>query len=198
MYVRHAVSLIVVSSLLALGCDPEQVRSALCQGVADPCTAFPAGTSEQTISAAFAQAAPGATLVFDSGTYAFTNTLNLAVVARVTVKGQGADKTILDFKGQAAGADGILADRTDQVAFRDFWVRDPISSGVRVNRANGVVMHGLKVSWTTPDISTHGAYGLYPVLSQERGAGGQRRLGSLRLGDLRLPARPRHHPPQRH
>ena len=52
------------------------------------------------------------------------------------------------------------------MVFRDFWVRDPISSGVRVNRANGVVMHGLKVSWTTPDISKHGAYGLYPVLSR--------------------------------
>ncbi|HVP60661.1 MAG TPA: parallel beta-helix domain-containing protein [Myxococcaceae bacterium] len=135
--------------------------------MAVPCTAFPVGTSEQTISAAFAQAAPGATLVFDSGTYAFTNSLNLAAVAGVTVRGQGADKTILDFKGQAAGADGILADRTNRVAFRDFWVRDPISSGVRVNHADGVTMHGLKVSWTTPDISKHGAYGLYPVLSHD-------------------------------
>ena len=166
MYVRHAVSVIAVSSLFALGCPGPVPSSGLCQGVADPCTAFPAGSSEQTISAAFARAAPGATLVFDSGTYAFTNSLNLATVAGVTVKGQGAEKTILDFKGQAAGADGILADRTDGVAFRDFWVRDPISSGVRVNHANGVVMHGLKVSWTTPDISKHGAYGLYPVLSR--------------------------------
>ncbi len=168
MHVRHLVSIVVVSSLFAPGCvDDGNQPPVLCQGVAAPCTAFPVGTSEQAISAAFAQVAPGATLVFDSGTYAFTNSLNLAAVAGVTVKGQGADKTILDFKGQAAGADGILADRTDRVAFRDFWVRDPISSGVRVNHADGVVMHGLKVSWTTPDISKHGAYGLYPVLSHD-------------------------------
>src|SRR5262249_14346603 len=94
MHVRHAVSVIVVSSFFALGCPGPS--SGLCQGVADPCTAFPAGTLEQTISTAFARAAPGATLVFDEGTYAFTNTLNLGAVAGVTVKGQGAEKTILD------------------------------------------------------------------------------------------------------
>ena len=36
-----------------------------------------------------------------------------------------------------------------------------------------------------------------PGALEERGAGGQRRLGRLRLWDLRLPARPRHRPPQR-
>jgi parallel beta-helix repeat protein len=163
MTIVRTVSVLSCLALLA-GCGSD---SSLCSNVASPCVGFPSGTSEKDIAAAFAQAKPSTTLIFDSGTFQFTNTLNLAGVSGVTVKGQGMDKTLLDFKGQKAGADGILAEHTDQVTFSDFWVRDPVSSGVRVNQGRGVTMQRLKVSWTTADLASHGAYGLYPVLSRD-------------------------------
>jgi parallel beta-helix repeat protein len=161
----HFIPPITLAALVAVACGDDQTPPKLCDGVPAPCVSFKSGAAEQEVASAFAQAKPGTTFIFDSGTYAFTNTLNLAAVDGVTVRGQGIDKTILDFKGQAAGADGILAEKTNGVTFRDFWVRDPASAGVRVNKGDGVYLRHLKVSWTTPDISKHGAYGIYPVLS---------------------------------
>ena len=51
-----------------------------------------------------------------AGTYQFTNSLNLASKNNITVKGAGAAQTILDFKGQAAGADGRIQRKRDDPA----------------------------------------------------------------------------------
>ena len=109
----------LVSSLGLLACgddDPAPANPAggasgaggsgsadLCAGVTAPCVAFPASTTEAKIAEAIVSAEPNTTFVFDTGTFAFTNTLNIAT-AGVTVRGQGMDKTILDFKGQIAAA----------------------------------------------------------------------------------------------
>ena len=99
----------LVSSLGLLACgddDPAPANPAggasgaggsgsadLCAGVTAPCVAFPASTTEAKIAEAIVSAEPNTTFVFDTGTFAFTNTLNIAT-AGVTVRGQGMDKTI--------------------------------------------------------------------------------------------------------
>ncbi|CAN5570948.1 hypothetical protein BH09MYX1_BH09MYX1_53010 [soil metagenome] len=67
------------------------------------CTAFASSDSEQKIQDAFATAKDGQLLLFGEGTFKMSNTLIIAA-NKVTVRGQGMGKTILDFKGQKAGA----------------------------------------------------------------------------------------------
>lgn len=159
------ISTLAIAGLIAGGCN-HQPPDPLCTEVPAPCVSFPAGAAEKDIAGAFAQAKAGTTFVFASGTYALKNSLDLAAVAKVTIKGQGSEKTILDFKGQGGGADALLAEHTDGITVEDLWVRDPAASAVRVNRSDGVFLRRLKVSWTSPDVQTHGPYGLYPVLSR--------------------------------
>jgi parallel beta-helix repeat protein len=142
-----------------------------CAGVTGRCVAFAPGASESAISTAFVTAAPNSTIAFAAGTYSFTNSLNLANVAGVTIRGAGSDtsdvkkQTVLDFSTVVGSGEGIVADTTDSLLFVDFIARDTKGNGIKVINSDGVTWRNVKTLWSNPDGHTHGAYGLYPVQS---------------------------------
>jgi parallel beta-helix repeat protein len=146
--------------LVAAGCAPS-----LCRGVSGPCQEIVAGTPEAQIQSQLVRVAAGTTLMFDSATYRFSNGLSLAT-PRVTIAGQGMDKTIFDFAGQVAGSQGIYASQ-DGFVLRDLTVRDSAGDGVKVENAKGVTMERVHVEWTDANPAKHGAYALYPVSSSD-------------------------------
>ena len=83
----------------------------------------------------------------------------------VTVRGEGIDKTILSFKGQQSGAQGLLV-TSDRVVLKDFAVEDAKGDAIKVIGAEGIFMINLRTEWTNGPKSTNGAYGLYPVESK--------------------------------
>lgn len=129
------------------------------------CTSFASSDSEQKIADAFATAKDGQLILFGEGTFKLTNTLIIAA-NKVTVRGQGMGKTILDFKGQKAGAEGIFADGVKDIVLESFTVRDTAGNGVKVLGATGVTFRKMEATWTGLEPSEHGPYGLYPVKSK--------------------------------
>ncbi len=75
-------------------------------------------------------------------------------------------KTILDFKGQKAGAEGIFADGVSDLLLESFTVRDTAGNGVKVLGATNVTFRKVEATWTGDEPSKHGPYGLYPVKSK--------------------------------
>jgi parallel beta-helix repeat protein len=140
----------------------------LCTNVTAPCTAFPAGTAESVISGAINTAQPNTTFVFGAATFEFTNTLTPPNVAGLVFKGQGIGSagTILDFVGQAAGTTGISVTGNSQVKFTQFTIQNTLGDAIKVEGANGVLFDTVQAQWTNPSPITHGAYGIYPVQSQ--------------------------------
>lgn len=135
-----------------------------CDGVAGTCKELTPGAD---VAGAFATATAGTTLAFGEGTFTFTNALSLQA-KNVTIKGAGMDKTILDFKGQAAGAEGIgVLDGSDGITMTDFTVRDSKGDGIKVIGSIGVTFRNVKALWTSADKTGHGKYGLYPVQSKK-------------------------------
>ena len=120
---------------------------------------------ESKIADAFVGAKPGTTICLEAGTFKLTNTLGLAG-AGVTVKGKGIDQTILDFSGQKAGSEGILAENAKDLVLESFSVLDTKGNGIKVLTADGITMRKIGVRWTGADASAHGPYGLYPVQSK--------------------------------
>ncbi len=124
--------------------------------------------SESAIASAFSSAVADSTIQMAAGTYHFTNSLNLATKNNITVKGAGMTTTILDFAGQAAGADGVVqsipAGSTVKTIFQDFSIQDTAGDGLKVTGANGLHVNHVGVSW--PTRTTHGGYGIYPVQSK--------------------------------
>ena len=138
-----------------------------CDGVSGACVAIASSATESEISSAFVQAAPNATIAFPAATFTFKNSLNLANVKGVTIKGAGIGKTILDFSGVVGSGEGIVATGTDSLLFEDFTARDTKGNGIKVVGADGVTWRRVQTVWTNPDGHTHGAYGLYPVQSHD-------------------------------
>ena len=113
---------------------------------------------------ALATAQPGTLIEFPAGTWEFSDELVLTT-SHVTLRGQGADQTTLDFTNQQTGAQGILA-TGDAFAIQDLRVLNPKGDGVRVEGAEGVTFQNLHVEWSGEPRTENGAYGIYPVLSR--------------------------------
>ena len=107
----------------------------------------------------------GDTLIIQSGYYEFEDGLSLDV-NDVTVKGEGIEDTILDFKNQQSGAQGLFV-TSDRVTLKDFSILDAKGDALKVIGAKGISMINLKTEWTGGPKSTNGAYGFYPVESED-------------------------------
>ena len=158
-------------AILAVSCSSSSTKTA-CDGVSGSCVAIAPTATESDISAAFVNAKPNTTIAFPAGTFKFTNSLNLAHVAGVTIRGASSDNlatkdvTVLDFSTVTGSGEGIVADTTDSLLFVDFIARDTKGNGIKVINSNGVTWRRVKTIWTNLDGHTHGAYGVYPVQSK--------------------------------
>ena len=114
--------------------------------------------------AALISAKPGTTLVFPAGTHKFSGEL-ISNTSHITIAGQGMDKTFLDFSEQESGAEGILS-LGDHFKIQDLSVLDSAGDGIRAEGADGVTFRRVRVEWTNGGKTSNGAYGLYPILSE--------------------------------
>ncbi|MCX9146692.1 parallel beta-helix domain-containing protein [Erythrobacter sp. WG] len=108
-------------------------------------------------------AKPGDVIELGEGRFTLTDGLSLDV-DRVTVRGAGMDKTVLDFTGQQGAGEGLLV-TSDEVTLRDFAVENPKGDGIKSKGADNIVYHAIRVEWTGGPKETNGAYGIYPVES---------------------------------
>ena len=129
------------------------------------CVSLAADATQQKVADTFATAKKGQLILLGDGTFHVSNTLIIAA-DQVTVRGAGLGKTILDFKGQKAGSEGVFAESVKDLVLESFTVRDTAGNGVKVLGSTGVTFRKLETRWTSDDASTHGPYGLYPVQSK--------------------------------
>ncbi|WP_073973272.1 parallel beta-helix domain-containing protein [Erythrobacter donghaensis] len=108
-------------------------------------------------------AQPGDVIELAEGRFTLTDGLSLDVDG-VTVRGQGMDKSILDFTNQEGSGEGLLV-TSDNVTLRDFAVENPKGDGIKSKGADMIVYSGIRVEWTGGPKATNGAYGIYPVES---------------------------------
>ncbi|WP_437563519.1 parallel beta-helix domain-containing protein [Sorangium sp. So ce542] len=125
----------------------------------------PGDDDTTAVQTALIDAAPGATVCFEAGTFSFTTELSLDVDG-VTLIGAGKDETILDFSDQDTGANGLLI-RGDGVTVRDLQVRNTPGDGIRADSVQGIAFREVAVMWEADASEDSGAYGLYPVGSTD-------------------------------
>jgi parallel beta-helix repeat protein len=146
-----------------MGTRPDTgVDAGPCAGLSGPCTVFTPDMTTSQINNGFSTAAAGSTLIFTAGTFHLNNTLGLSQNG-VTIKGAGADQTILDYQGQIGGSDGILAMGSSQLLVEDLAIRDTVGNGLKVLGSTNTTFRRLRTSWTSTNSRSHGPYGIYPV-----------------------------------
>lgn len=107
------------------------------------------------------EAVPGDVIQLEAGRYSLQRQLDVAA-DNVTIRGRGPDQTILTFKGQAAGSQGIEA-TGNNFTLADLAVEDTAGNAVKIVGARNVTVRGVRVEWTGPPTAANGAYGIYPV-----------------------------------
>jgi parallel beta-helix repeat protein len=75
------------------------------------------------------------------------------------------DKTILSFKEQVTGAEGLLVTASN-FTLENLAIEDTIGDGLKVNNGNNIIIRGVRVEWTGGYATENGAYGLYPVQTE--------------------------------
>ena len=81
----------------------------------------------------------------------------------VVIKGKGMDKTILNFKNQLSGAEGIKITNSINITIADLTVQDTKGDGIKAQQVNGIIFRNVKTEWTRGAHTKNGGYGIYPV-----------------------------------
>ncbi len=124
----------------------------------------PGPTAGEALQEALIVAEPGDVIVLAAGRYELVDGLSLDV-ENVTLRGAGADDTILDFTGQKGAGEGLLI-TSSRVVLEDFAVENSKGDGVKSKGVDQITFRRLRVEWTGGPAATNGAYGLYPVESR--------------------------------
>lgn len=118
---------------------------------------------QKALQEKFILAKNGDVIELPEGKFLLTKPLSIEGLDDITIKGQGAGKTILSFKGQTEGAEGIFVSNVKNIILEDFTVEDALGDNFKIKGCDGVVMRRLNSTWTDGAKETNGAYGYYPV-----------------------------------
>lgn len=132
-------------------------------GCSEPTPPAPAGDTSYApkLQQQLLDARPGDVIEIPAGRFAFDRSLTLRA-SGITLRGAGMDKSVLTFKGQKAGAEGLLVNG-DDFLIEHLTIEDSKGDGLKISESNNVTMRGVKVQWTGGPSTKNGAYGLYPV-----------------------------------
>jgi parallel beta-helix repeat protein len=123
--------------------------------------AKPDTTYQEKLIQQLIDAKPGDVITIPAGVYAIDRGLSLDADG-VTIRGAGMDKTILSFKGQTAGAEGLLVNASN-FTIEDLALEDAKGDALKVNEGENIIIRRVRAEWTGGPKTSNGAYGLYPV-----------------------------------
>ena len=125
--------------------------------------AFAQKDVQKRIQTQFIMAENGSTITLDEGSFTFLGSLSMEGKKNITIKGKGKDKTILSFKGQTEGAEGIRVSNAENITIEDLTVQDSKGDAVKTMNVKGITFRNVKTEWTGEPKKENGSYGLYPV-----------------------------------
>jgi len=109
----------------------------------------------------------GSVIELPAGQFQLSSTLSLEGKKNILIKGAGMDKTILNFKGQSEGAEGLRVSNAQDITIRDLTVQNTEGDGIKTMNVTNIAFKQVKVEWTGPPAKENGSYGLYPVQCQQ-------------------------------
>ncbi|VAW08134.1 FIG00783600: hypothetical protein [hydrothermal vent metagenome] len=145
------LAIIAAAALMLAACGEQTTTSSA-----------PADASyQETLMTQLLDAQPGDTIEIPAGTFSFERSLSLTVDG-VTIRGQGMDTSILSFKNQIAGAEGLIVTASD-FTIEDLAIEDTKGDALKITKGENIIIRRVRTEWTGGPKTSNGAYGIYPV-----------------------------------
>lgn len=119
---------------------------------------------EKNLQTQFITANDGDTIELPEGYFMFTKSLSMDGKSNIVIRGRGMDKTVLSWKNQTEGAEGLRISNGKNIVLQDFAVEDAKGDNVKVSDTQGITFFRISSSWANGPNAANGAYALYPVL----------------------------------
>ena len=132
-----------------------------CSDKVDQSQSDAAASFQKELQLQLINARAGDVITIPAGVHEINRSLSLNV-SGVTIRGEGMDKSVLSFKKQVQGAEGLLVNASD-FTIEDLGIEDTAGDGLKVNDGKNVVIRRVRTEWTNGPDENNGAYGIYPV-----------------------------------
>ncbi|WP_444914759.1 parallel beta-helix domain-containing protein [Microbulbifer sp. TRSA007] len=106
----------------------------------------------------------GDVITIPEGKFHINRSLSLNIDG-VTLRGAGMDKSVLSFEGQIQGAEGILVNASN-FTIEGLAIEDTIGDALKINEGKNIIIRDVRVEWTNGPSTQNGAYGIYPVQTE--------------------------------
>jgi parallel beta-helix repeat protein len=119
---------------------------------------------QQRLQEQLLDATPGTVIEIPAGHHALDRVLTLRANG-VTIRGAGTKESVLSFKDEVSGPEGILVYGNDFI-IENLSIEDSKGDGLKINDGENITIRGVRVAWSGGPKTTNGAYGIYPVRSR--------------------------------
>jgi parallel beta-helix repeat protein len=134
------------------------------QGDAPQALSADDGAFQKNLQEQFLDAKPGSVIEIPAGKHSLDRVLTLRANG-VTIRGAGSQKSILSFKNEISGPEGMLVYAND-FTIEHLAIEDTKGDGLKINDGENITIRDVRVEWTGGPKTTNGAYGIYPVKSK--------------------------------
>lgn len=137
---------------------------ASCSGEKRPARETVESEFQKQLQMQLIKAKPGDVITIPEGVHAINRGLSLNV-SGVTLRGVGMDKSVLSFKDQVQGAEGLLVNASD-FTIEDLAIEDTAGDALKINEGRNIIIRRVRAEWTNGPDEKNGAYGIYPVQAE--------------------------------
>jgi parallel beta-helix repeat protein len=109
----------------------------------------------------------GYTVNITEGSFSLKKSLSMDGKKNIIIRGKGIDKTILSFKNQTSGAEGLRITNCENITLEDLTVQDSKGDLIKTMHVKGMTFRRVKAEWTGKPSAKNGGYALYPVQCQD-------------------------------
>lgn len=118
---------------------------------------------EKEIQTKLIMAEEGDVIQLPEGKMTISGSLSLDDKKRITIRGAGESKTILSFKNQKNGAEGLKITNASHITLENFTIEDSKGDLIKTQQVDHIVFRHITARWTGKPKKTNGSYALYPV-----------------------------------
>jgi len=121
---------------------------------------------EKTLQTRLIMAEDGDVIDLPAQFVALSNTLWIDAKKNITIRGAGQDKTILSFKNQKQGAEGLKVTNAENIILENFTIEDSKGDLIKTQAVQHLTFRNITARWNGKPKETNGSYALYPVQCQ--------------------------------